>query len=231
MLLVGLIPARGGSKGIPGKNLALCGGRSLLAWTADAAFGSKVLDRVILSTDDQEIAVAGRALGLDIPFLRPGDISNDTAPMHGVIAHTLAYLRAGGQEVEGVVLLQPTSPLRRPHHIAEAVTLFRNTGAGTVVSVVRVPHRFVPSSVMREEDGKLVPYEGREIGPTQRQQKATLFARNGPAVLVIRPDVIDAGRLYGKRTVGYEMTEMESLDIDTPDDLRLADLVMKNWFV
>ena len=229
--MIGLIPARGGSKGIPGKNLALCGGRPLLAWTAEAAIELKVLDRVILSTDDEKIAAAGRTLELDVPFLRPAELSNDTATMHSVIAHTLSYLRSGEHDVEGIVLLQPTSPTRRAHHIAEAVTLFRNTAAATVVSVVRVPHRYVPSSVMREEDGRLVPYEGNGIGPTQRQQKATLFARNGPAVLIIRPQVVDAGRLYGEPTVGYEMTEMESLDIDTPDDLRLADLVIKNWSV
>jgi CMP-N,N'-diacetyllegionaminic acid synthase len=226
--LIGLIPARGGSKGIPRKNLAQSGGKSLLAWAAEAAFGSKVLDRVVLSTDDPEIAAAGRSLGLEVPFLRPVALSGDHALMSGVISHALAGVREGGSRPEAVVLLQPTSPMRRARHIVEAVNLFRTAGAATVVSVTRVPHRFVPSSLMRERDGHLVPFEGQDIGPTQRQDKATLFARNGPAVLVMRSDVIDAGKLYGDPTLGYEMDEIASLDVDRPDELRLADLLIRS---
>jgi CMP-N,N'-diacetyllegionaminic acid synthase len=226
--LIGLVPARGGSKEIPRKNLALCGGKSLLAWTAEAAFGSKVLDRVILSTDDAEIADVGQSLGLEVPFLRPASLSNDEAPMHGVISHALSAVRAGGTQPEALVLLQPTSPLRNARHIAEAVDLFRGAGAATVVSVTRVPHRFVPSSIMRSQDGRLVPYEGNEIGPTRRQEKAKLFARNGPAVLIIRSGVIEAGKLYGDPTLGYEMDEMTSLDVDGPDQLRFADLLIRS---
>jgi CMP-N-acetylneuraminic acid synthetase len=228
MAIIGLIPARGGSKEIPRKNLVVCGGKSLLAWTAEAALRSKVLDRVVLSTDDEEIAAAGQSLGLDVPFRRPVEFSGDGALMHGVIAHALTSLRAGGEMVEAIVLLQPTSPLRQAVHIAEAVELFRARNAATVVSVMRVPHHFVPSSIMREEEGHLVPFAGEDVGPTQRQSKATLFARNGPAVLVMRSDVIDDGRLYGDPTLGYEMNEIASLDIDTKDDLRLADLLIRN---
>jgi CMP-N,N'-diacetyllegionaminic acid synthase len=226
--LIGLIPARGGSKGIPRKNLAQCAGKSLLAWTAEAAFASKVLDRVILSTDDAEIAAAGQSLGLEVPFLRPAALASDGALMHGVVSHALAAMRKGGSEPEAVVLLQPTSPLRRARHIGEAVDVFRRTGAATVVSVTRVPHRFVPSSLMREHDGHLLPYEGRDVGPTRRQDKAVLFARNGPAVLVMRSDVIDAGKLYGDPTLGYEMDEIASLDVDSLEELRLADLLIKS---
>jgi CMP-N-acetylneuraminic acid synthetase len=228
MAIIGLIPARGGSKGIPRKNLALCGGKPLLAWTAEAALQSRVLDHVVLSTDDEEIAAAGRALGLDVPFLRPAEISGDGALMHGVVAHAQQALHAAGTKVDAIVLLQPTSPLRRARHIVEAVTLFRESGAETVVSIMRVPHRFVPSSLMREEGGHLVPFAGEDIGPTQRQAKAVLFARNGPAVLVMRSDVIESGRLYGDPTIGYEMDEISSLDVDTSDDLRLVDLLMRN---
>jgi CMP-N,N'-diacetyllegionaminic acid synthase len=228
--LIGLVPARGGSKGIPRKNLAQCGGKSLLAWTAEAAFGSNVLDRVILSTDDAEIAAAGRSLGLEVPFMRPPALSGDETPMHGVVHHVLAALGADGILPEAVVLLQPTSPLRRARHVAEAAELFRSRGASAVVSVTRVPHRFVPSSLMCERDGCLVPLEGPEIGPTRRQDKASLLARNGPAVLITRSDVVFAGGLYGDRIFGYEMDEIASIDVDTPAELRLADLLITNGF-
>lgn len=227
MAFIGLIPARGGSKGIPGKNLALCGGKPLLAWTAEAALASGVLGRVILSTDDESIAEVGRQQGLDVSFLRPPALAADDTPMLSVMAHALEFLRAEGAEIDALVLLQPTSPLRRGHHIAHAVELFRARRAATVVSVVRVPHCFVPSSLMLSEDGRLVPYMNGEIGPTRRQDKAALFARNGPAVLIVRPSEIDAGRLYGDPTIGCEMGAVDSLDIDAPESLRLADHLMR----
>jgi CMP-N-acetylneuraminic acid synthetase len=231
MSLVALIPARGGSKGIPRKNLAICGGRSLLHWTAEAALQSNVIDRAILSTDDQDIAEAGLALGLEVPFLRPADLAGDAALMLGVMQHCLAELRRAGETVEAIVLLQPTSPFRRAHHVRESVARFRNTLAQTLVSVVAVPHRFVPEGQMRETDGLLSPYFGGGIGKTQRQAKELLYARNGPAVLIVRSSVLDVGLLYGESIVGYEMDELSSLDIDTPEDLRLADHLLRTDYV
>jgi CMP-N,N'-diacetyllegionaminic acid synthase len=231
MSLVALIPARGGSKGIPRKNLALCGGRSLLHWTAEAAIQSGVIDRAILSTDDQEIAEYGLALGLEVPFLRPADLAGDAALMLGVMQHCLAELRGAGEAVEAIVLLQPTSPFRRAHHVRESVAKFRSMQAQTLVSVVAVPHRFVPEGQMREKDGLLSPYFGGEIGKTQRQAKEFLYARNGPAVLIVRSSVLDEGLLYGDTIVGYEMDEISSLDIDAPEDLRLADHLLRTDFV
>lgn len=230
MTMVALIPARGGSKGIVGKNLALCGGRSLLDWTTEAALQSGVIDRTILSTDDDAIAEAGNALGLEVPFRRPADLAGDQALMLGVMQHCLAALRNEGTDVEALVLLQPTSPFRRAHHVREAVQKFRARCAATLVSVVRVPHRFVPEAQMREEDGKLVPYLGGQVGRTRRQDKEVSYGRNGPVVLIVRGDVLDSGMLYGNPTVAYEMDEIASIDIDTPEDLRLADHLMKTGY-
>ncbi len=230
MTLAALIPARGGSKGIVRKNLALCGGRSLLDWTAEAVLKSGVIDRAILSTDDDAIAQAGKTLGLQVPFRRPADLSGDQALMLGVMQHCLAALRDEGEDVEALVLLQPTSPFRRAHHIRQAVEKFRGYQAATLVSVVRVPHRFVPEAQMREEDGKLVPYLGGEIGRTRRQDKAVSFGRNGPAVLIVRSNVLDSGALYGDPTIGLEMDDITSIDIDTPEDLRLADHLMNTGY-
>lgn len=231
MTLVALIPARGGSKSIRRKNLALCGGRTLLDWAAESALKSSVVDRSILSTDDDEIAQAGLALGLDVPFRRPRELSGDDALMLGVMRHCLAELRNVGTAVEALVLLQPTSPFRRPHHVREAVGRFRASNAATLVSVVRVPHRFVPEGQMREENGKLVPYFGGDVGKTRRQDKEVLYGRNGPAILIVRSDVLDAGGLYGNPTVGFEMDEVTSIDIDTREDLRLADHLLRTGYV
>ncbi|MBZ8134250.1 cytidylyltransferase domain-containing protein [Afifella sp. IM 167] len=227
MGLVGLIPARGGSKGIPRKNLALCGGKSLLAWAAESALGSGVLERVVLSTDDEEIAEAGRTLGLEAPFLRPAAIADDQAPMLGVMRHALDWLRADGTDVEGIVLLQPTSPFRTASHVREAVGRFRDTRAATLVTMMRVPHRFAPQSLMCETEEGLKPLVG-ELGPLRRQDKQLLWARNGPAVLIVRPEVLEAGMLYGMPTVGFEMDEIASIDIDTKEDLLLADFLLRN---
>jgi CMP-N-acetylneuraminic acid synthetase len=209
----------------------LCGGRSLLHWTAEAALQSGVIDRAILSTDDHEIAEVGLALGFEVPFLRPADLAGDAALMLGVMQHCLSELRRAGETVEAIVLLQPTSPFRRAHHVRESVAKFRKTQAQTLVSVVTVPHRFVPEGQMWEKDGLLSPYFGGGIGKTQRQAKELLFARNGPAVLIVRSSVLDAGLLYGDSIVGYEMDELSSLDIDTPEDLRFADHLLRTGYV
>jgi CMP-N,N'-diacetyllegionaminic acid synthase len=221
--IVGLIPARGGSKSIPRKNLAVVAGRPLLAYTARAALGAARLDRVMLSTDDAEIAEAGRALGLEIPFLRPAALADDETGMVPVMRHALDWLQEHGSAAFALVLLQPTSPLRSAGHIDEAVALLLASGAETVVSVVEVPHNFSPASVMtRREDGRLTPFlPGPPI--LRRQDKPRVFARNGPAILAVRSAVLRRDTLYGEPTLGYSMSAADSLDIDDPEDLWLAE--------
>jgi CMP-N-acetylneuraminic acid synthetase len=227
MAVIGLIPARGGSKGIPSKNIAPCAGRPLLAYTCEAARASHMLDRVILSTDSDRIAEVGRAYGAEVPFMRPAALADDAAPALPVMLHALEWLESGGVSAEAIVLLQPTSPLRRAKHIDEAVELFRSTQADSVVSVVEVPHRYHPDSVMREEAGGLVPYRRGVHTVTSRHDLKPLYARNGPAVLVASRATLRSGQLYGMRTIGYQMSEADSLDVDTPWDLHLAELLLR----
>lgn len=225
MRVVGLIPARGGSKGIPGKNIAPCAGKPLLAWTCEAALSSRGLARTILSTDSESIAAVGRACGVEVPFLRPAELSADDTPSIDVMRHALDWLRADGETVDALALLQPTSPLRTARHIDEALTLFEAMKADTLVSVVAVPHRFHPQSIMQEQDGVLLPFEGDRT-TTRRQDLPPLWARNGPAILVVAAAVLASG-LYGKRTIGYRMAAEDSLDIDEPADLRAASLLFR----
>ncbi|MBI3321940.1 MAG: acylneuraminate cytidylyltransferase family protein [Candidatus Omnitrophica bacterium] len=230
MEILGLIPARGGSKGIPKKNLVPLAGRPLLAYTCEQALAALSLSRVVLTTDDPSIAECGRAAGVDVPFLRPQALAADETPMVDVVRHALDTLRAAeGYQPDLVVLLQPTSPLRSAKHIHDAIQLHGRTNAETVVSVVAVPHRYSPHSLMRLEDGLLRDFwEGTVTwDPFQRQHLPVLYARNGPAVLVTRTSVVvEEHQLYGRRIVPYIMEEDESVDIDTPDDLRVAEWLL-----
>jgi CMP-N,N'-diacetyllegionaminic acid synthase len=220
MEIVGLIPARGGSKAIPGKNLASVAGKPLLAWTIEAARASARLTRVAVSTDSNEIADVARGLGADV-LARPPELAADDTPMLDVIVHALGALPA-----DVLVLLQPTSPLRRAEHVDGAVDLLLETGADAVVSVVEVPHAFLPASLMREGDGRLVPLD--PDAPLLRQQKGRLYARNGPAVLALRADRLDPARgLYGGDVRPFPMDPRDSLDVDGPFELELAGLLLR----
>jgi CMP-N,N'-diacetyllegionaminic acid synthase len=221
MRLLGVIPARGGSKGIARKNLAPLAGRPLLAYTCDAALESTHLDRTIVSTDDEEIAEVARACGVEAPFLRPEELSGDEVPMLDVLRHALD---AAG-DADAVVLLQPTSPLRTAAHVDGAIERFIDSGADSVVSVVRVPHAYSPSSLLELEDGRLVPlHDG--AAPSRRQDKAVLYARNGPAVLVVGSDVLRGGSLYGDDSRPFEMEPAASIDVDSAFELELAALLL-----
>jgi CMP-N,N'-diacetyllegionaminic acid synthase len=226
MSVIGIIPARGGSKGIPRKNITSCAGQPLISYTAQAALGSKYLTRTLVSTDDSETADVCRKLGIEVPFTRPASFAQDESPMIDVLLHALDWLEKTGEKVEALVLLQPTSPLRQSHHIDAAVDLFRSSGAETVVSVVKVPHQFHPTSLLQMEAGGVTPLQKGEPLLTRRQDKSILFARNGPAILILKPTVLRRKELYGNPTVGYEMSTLESVDVDGLDDLRLANALL-----
>lgn len=220
MEVLGIIPARSGSKSIPRKNLAPLLGRPLISYACEAARNSKLLSRVIVSTDDQDIASVARDAGIDTPFLRPASLADDSTPMLAVLQHALTTLRPYQAEI--VVVLQPTSPLRTAEHIDSAVRLLSDSGADSVVTVVEVPHQFNPVSIMTMTDGVLRPFiEGPQV--LRRQDKPRVYARNGPAVLATKREVIEAGNLYGPHVRGLQMSRVESIDIDDADDLALAE--------
>lgn len=224
MRVLALIPARGGSKGIPRKNLAPIAGRPLVAWTVLAALDADCFDRVVVSTDDPEIAEIAMGYGAEVPFLRPGEFSGDTASALGVIAHALGYFLDQGELFDAVAYLQPTSPFRTAEQLAAAHGQFLAMAPDTIVSVVKVPHNMTSGSVMQSLGGAgplwLVSPNGQIM---RRQDKETLFARNGPAILFVSADdVLEHGRLYGERVLGIEMDKLHSFDIDDPMDLEMA---------
>jgi len=225
--MIALIPARGGSKGIPVKNLVLLGGMPLIAHTIGAAQAAERVDDLLLSTDDEGIAETCRGLGLEVPWLRPAELAGDHTPMVAVLTHALERLGADGVTPEALILLQPTSPLRRTEHIDAAVRTFRESDADTLVSVIEVPHQYTPDSLMRRGDDGLLEPLVTDAAPTRRQDKPTLYARNGPAILIIRPKIIACGNLYGERTIPFVMDAADSIDIDGPDDLLLAEWLLE----
>jgi len=224
--VLGLVPARGGSKGVPGKNVRLLAGHSLLDYTARAARDSGVIDRLVLSTDSQEIADAGTRGGLDVPFLRPATLAADETPMLPVITHALDALASDGWVAEIVVLLQPTSPLRRPDHIRAAVELLRATNADSVVSVIELPRHLSPDYVMKIEDGVLRPFlaEGGRI--TRRQDARAAYSRDGTVYACWRRTIERFGSIYGDDCRPLVIDAADSLSIDSLADWDAAERIL-----
>jgi len=218
MSVVGLIPARGASKGIPRKNLASLGGKPLIAWTIAAALASETVDRTVVTTEDAEIAEVSRGLGAEL-LGRPPELAGDEIPMSEVVKHAVRELAPE----TALVLLQPTSPLRTSRHVDDAVGLLLASGADAVVSVVEVPHQYGATSLMRLEGELLVRLD--ETPYATRADKPVLYARNGPAILALRADRI-GDDLYAGDLRPYVMDAADSVDVDEPFDLELAEFLL-----
>ncbi len=221
--VLALVPARGGSKGLPDKNIRPLAGRSLLEYAAQAATASRVIDRAVLSTDSDRIAAEGRRVGLEVPFIRPAELARDDTPMLPVIEHALASLEESGWTAEIIVLLQPTSPLRTADHIRRAVQELRDSGADSVVSVLELPQHFSPDYVMRMDGGRLVPFLPEGTRVTRRQDARPAFVRDGTIYAFWRRTVRDAGSIYGAHCRPLIVPARESMTIDTPDDWEEAE--------
>lgn len=227
MRILAVIPARGGSKGVPRKNVRLLAGKPLIAWSIEAARAAHALDRVVVSTEDEEIARIAREWGAEVPFLRPPELAADTSSTLDALRHAVAELeRREGYRPDAVMTLQPTSPLRTAAHIDEAAALFAaDPAADSLVSFVEVPHVFHPRSVMkRDAAGYMVPYLD-DPQPTRRQDKEPVFARNGAAIYITRTQCLERF-VFGGRLLAYMMDEAHSLDIDTEADLARAEAVL-----
>jgi CMP-N,N'-diacetyllegionaminic acid synthase len=226
METIGLITARGGSKGVPGKNIAPVGGKPLIGWTVDAARAASRLDRVLVSTDDAGIAQVARDCGAEVPFLRPAELASDRASHISVVLHALDWLASEGIEPRYLVLLQPTSPLRTAADIDGAITLAYEKDADGVVSVC--PARDHPLLVKKiTPEGVLADYATTELAYLRRQDLPEAYALNG-AVYVTRATALREQRTFLPRnTHPYVMPAERSLEVDHPWDLHLARLIME----
>jgi len=229
MRVLGLIPARGGSKGIPRKNIKLLGGKPLLQYTAESALASSKLARVVLSTDDQEIAEVGRRCGLDVPFLRPPELATDQTPTLPVVRHALQWLEDHGDHFDAVCLLQPTNPLRESEDIDGCLDLLERTDADAVVSVLPVPAEHNPHWVYFEVEGGCLRLSTGESNPIARRQDLPgAFHRDGSVYACRTQVVMEKNSLYGERLVGYLMDLDRSVNIDGPEDWNRAVLALSS---
>lgn len=219
--ILGLVLARGGSKGVPGKNLLKMGGTSLLGHAIRSAFEATTLDRLLLSTEDDALANEGRAHGIDVPFMRPAELATDTAGTFDVVRHAINWLMTHENwQTDVIVILQPTTPFRRGHHIDAVVHRMRETGSDAALALRPVDY---PPQWMYglSEEGRAKPFlEG--VWPTRRQDAPPVYQSSG-MVYALKVARLDTPIPMNSDTLAATVvSQEEAVNIDTPVDLALA---------
>ncbi len=226
MEIFGFVPARGGSKGIPRKNLQLLNGKPLIAYTIKEALASSIT-RLLVSTDSEEIAATSLELGADVPFLRPDDLARDNSIIEDAMIDALKCLEhKEGYRPDIIVLLHPTTPLRRTRHIDEAVLLLKEKGADAVVSV-SAPMEHPGDMVYWNDRGEMRFLLDFMPGKTQRQDYPDYQFLNGVVYAFTRESLMRNKSRYGEKTIPYFMRQIESIDIDSMDDLLIAEALLQ----
>lgn len=222
--VLGIVPARGGSKGILRKNIRLLAGKPLLAYTASAARQSARLTRIWLSTDDPEIAAVGKSAGLDVPFLRPAELALDSTPMIEVVLHAIRWAESQGEQYDAICLLQPTSPLRSAKTIDRCIARLWERDVDCVMSVRPVPPEYNPHWVYFETpEGLLKPSLGDGEPIPARQLLPPAYHRDGSVFAARTQSVLAHGSLYGTKTAGVVSPEDEAWDLDTEEQWDLLE--------
>ncbi|MEM2963781.1 MAG: acylneuraminate cytidylyltransferase family protein [Candidatus Anstonellales archaeon] len=230
MRIVGIIPARGGSKGLPRKNILPLGGKPLLSYTIEAALQSRI-DRTIVSTEDVEIAEIAKKIGAEVPFLRPKKLATDTASSLSVILHALNYLDKNKYHSDVIVFLQPTSPFRTHKHINAALELLLDSDVDSVISVCEAEYH--PYWMFwKESDDALREFIKIKDKPLRRQDLPTLYRIND-AIVISRRSYFDKVKenspCFNPRSVkGYVMDRVSSIDINDKFDFLLAEFIIKS---
>lgn len=228
MRVVGVVTARGGSKGIPRKNLYPLCGKPLLQYTAEAALGARRLTRVVLSTEDTEIAEVGRHCGLEVPFMRPAHLAADDTPSVPVVEHALRALEALGDRYDAVCVLQPTSPLRRSEDLDGAIDLLEQSGADSVISFVDVGERHPARMKTITADGRVVdPPFCEQFEGQRRQDLPKLYLREGSIYLSRTRVVFEQHSLKGRDCRAWLIPPERACSIDSPLDLFLAEQLLR----
>ena len=222
-----VITARGGSKGIPQKNLITILGKPLIAYTIEAALQAKTLTRIIVSTDDKTIAQVSEQYGAEVPFSRPQHLASDTATSISALQHAVTYLaNEEDYTTDIVVCLQPTSPLRSAEDIDQAVNLCLNSGADSVVSLCQA--KYHPFWMKKIVDGRVFPLINEdEQNYTRRQDLPPVYQLNGALYVTRTKVLLEENRILGEYTMPYIMPQERSIDIDTQTDLRTVESILQ----
>ena len=226
--VLAVIPARGGSKGVPRKNIRSVCGRPLITYTIEHARAAQHLFyRIIVSTDDEEIATVAREHGAEVPFLRPANLARDESPMIPMLQHAVDFIeKQDGVRMDWICLLQPTEPFRTVSDIEQCLRLGFAGGCDSVITVVRV-FATHPILMKRIEDDVLLPFCVEEREGTRRQDyQPAAYMRNGSIYLSRRDALMEQGSIWGQTIRPYVMPLERSVSIDTELDLKLAELMM-----
>ena len=223
---IAIIPARGGSKRLPGKNIKLLGDRPLIVWTIEAAIKSEIFDHVFVSTDSEEIASISREYGAEVPFLRPDELASDTATTNDVVTHLVDwYETESNNKVSTIAILQPTSPLRNASHINEAFNEMEAKNAKAIISVCELEHPIQFCNQLGS-DGSMAGFVNpKSIKRTQDLDPT--YRLNGAIYIFDRSYVSRMNDLYSEGTYAYIMSSRDSVDIDTKDDFKIATFLYK----
>lgn len=235
MKILGVITARGGSKGIPGKNIKNLRGMPLIAYTIKSARESGIFDRIILSTDDQKIADVAKEYGCEVPFIRPAELAQDGTPHLPVMQHAVKWMRDNeNYNPDFVAILQPTAPLRQPWHIKEAADFMFKQNADSVVAVAEIPGHYSPYwAVTCDESGFGKLFSGDPIRkriPYRQNFPNKTYSNNG-ALYLFKTELLfdkDDPSFYGDKVVIYPMDEKYCVNIDEPSDWELAEKALDN---
>ncbi len=228
MVVVAIIPARGGSKSIPRKNIKMLGGKPLIAYSIETALESEMVDRVIVSTDDSEIAEVAKKYGAEVPFIRPKELAQDNTPMLPVLQHAIKFLEGKEKlKVDYIVLLDPTTPFRTVEDMDACIKKIKETNADSVDSVCEYEHNPYFNGMLIKEKDKLVPLNKKHNRAGTRQEVPIVYRENA-AVLVVKRDVLmKKNKLFTDNMRGVVMTQENSVNIDTPIDWEYAEFVME----
>lgn len=221
---LGIIPARGGSKGIKLKNIVDLAGKPLIAYSIECGLKSKYIDDVVVTTDSEKIAEVAREYGAQVPFLRPEELAQDTTTTAATVAHALKQLKELGKEYDDMVLLQPTQPLRTAEDVDGAIELYMEKGREPLISVSPVgEHPILMRSI--NSDGKLVNILETDKD-TRRQDMPTFYKING-CIYINETKGFSETSTYSKFDIPYVMEQSHSVDIDEPMDLMVAEYYLK----
>jgi len=226
--ILGLIVARGGSKGIPGKNSKMLGGKPLINYTIASAKESRLLDEVIVSSDDHKIIELAKDEGIAVPFVRPKELATDTTSSLSVIQHALRFANENGRPFDAVCLLQPTTPFRSVGLVDEAITKFKSAQLDSLISVREIPSDFNPHWAFEEIEGELKIATGEEVPISRRQDLPKTYHRDGAIYITKTEVLLEQNTLLGKH-IGFVVTKGdEDINLDTPNDWELAEQRLKN---